>query len=352
MSGVEHYFSPKHGQTCRAPAVLLAILVLTVLTDVHNAGPNLAVLKAEGALATVINRFPFTPGNLRSLLVKLVSFFSGDRPRIGFLHDEETFAFDELDPSLPTDMKSLLPLLPELTTRFASLPDGARPVTNPTPRAPIPDPEKVICIGLNYADHAAESGAELPPEPVVFNKFPTTIRAHGENIELPPVSDSVDYEAELVVVIGTEGKNVSEKEALNYVAGYACGHDVSARDWQKGTPAGQWLCGKSFDSFAPVGPALVTSDEIVDPHNLQIKFRLNGEELQNSNTKQLIFNVNQLIAHVSQVCTLKPGDLLFTGTPPGVGAARKPPIFLKPGDVAEVEVERLGVLRNPVVAAS
>lgn len=282
--------------------------------------------------------------------MKVVSFRSGDRHRIGVLHEDQTYALDDLDSSLPQDMNQLIPLLPELSDRFADLPSHASPVADVVLRPPVPAPEKIICIGLNYADHAAESNSEIPSEPVVFNKFPTALRAHGENIELPPHSDSVDYEAELVVVIGRGGKNIPEANALDHVAGYTCGHDVSARDWQKYKPQGQWLCGKSFDSFAPLGPALVTADEIPDPHNLNIKMRLNGEEMQNSNTRQFIFNINQLIAYLSQVCTLKPGDLLFTGTPPGVGAARKPPVFLKPGDVAEVEIEGLGVLRNPVVA--
>lgn len=282
--------------------------------------------------------------------MKVVSFRSGDRHRIGVLHEDQTYALDDLDSSLPQDMNQLIPLLPELSDRFADLPSHASPVADVVLRPPVPAPEKIICIGLNYADHAAESNSEIPSEPVVFNKFPTALRAHGENIELPPHSDSVDYEAELVVVIGRGGKNIPEANALDHVAGYTCGHDVSARDWQKYKPQGQWLCGKSFDSFAPLGPALVTADEIPDPHHLNIKMRLNGEEMQNSNTRQFIFNINQLIAYLSQVCTLKPGDLLFTGTPPGVGAARKPPVFLKPGDVAEVEIEGLGVLRNPVVA--
>ncbi len=282
--------------------------------------------------------------------MKLVSFLSNNQARVGLLHDGKTYALDELDASLPTDMKSLLPRVSELPG--LNVPGDAKPVADPVALPPIPDPEKIICIGLNYADHAAESGAEIPSEPVVFNKFPTALRADGENIELPPQSDKVDYEAELVVVIGKEGKNISEADALQYVAGYMCGHDVSARDWQKYKPAGQWLCGKSFDSFAPTGPVMVTADEIPDPHNLRIIMRLNGQEMQNSTTQQLIFNVNQLIAYLSQVCTLRPGDLIFTGTPPGVGGARKPPIYMKPGDVAEVEIEGLGVLSNPVVAAS
>ena len=165
---------------------------------------------------------------------------------------------------------------------------------------------------------------------------------------LPKVAHEVDYEAELVVVIGKQGKNISKENAFSHVAGYTCGNDVSARDWQKGRPGGQWLLGKTPDTFAPTGPYLVTADE-VDSNNIRIGLRLNGETLQNSSTKELIFKVNEVIAHVSQLITLHPGDLIFTGTPPGVGAARTPPIFLKPGDRMEVEIEDVGVLVNPVV---
>jgi len=162
----------------------------------------------------------------------------------------------------------------------------------------------------------------------------------------------VDYEAELVVVMGRGGRRIAESEAMSHVAGYLCSNDVSARDWQKGKPAGQWLLGKSFESFAPIGPWLVTADEVPDPGNLRIRLRLNGRLMQDSNTSQLIFPIPRLIAYVSEVCTLEPGDLLFTGTPAGVGMARKPPVYLKPGDVVEVEIDRLGVLRNPVIADS
>jgi 2-keto-4-pentenoate hydratase/2-oxohepta-3-ene-1,7-dioic acid hydratase in catechol pathway len=213
---------------------------------------------------------------------------------------------------------------------------------------PVPDPQKIICVGLNYEDHAKESGAKVGDEPVIFNKFPTALRAHGEAIRLPAVGANVDYEAELVAVIGIGGKNISRQAALDHVAGYACGHDVSGRDWQQGKPGGQWLLGKSFDSFAPLGPELVTADEVGDPLSLDIQLRLNGEVMQDSNTNQLIFSVEFLVSYISQVCTLLPGDLIYTGTPPGVGAARKPPVFLKEGDVVEVEIERIGVLRNPV----
>src|SRR6185436_4167406 len=198
---------------------------------------------------------------------------------------------------------------------------------------------------LNYADHAAESGQPIPPEPVVFCKFPTAVAAHGEDIRLPRISDKVDYEAELVVIIGRGGRFIPRDKALEHVAGYACGHDVSARDWQLQKPGGQWLLGKTFDGFAPFGPELVTPDEVGDPGKLRIQLRLNGETLQNSTTEQLIFNVPQLVAYISQVCTLVPGDVIFTGTPPGVGAARKPPVFLKSGDTVEVEIENLGTLR-------
>jgi 2-keto-4-pentenoate hydratase/2-oxohepta-3-ene-1,7-dioic acid hydratase in catechol pathway len=216
--------------------------------------------------------------------------------------------------------------------------------------APVPDPAKVICIGLNYRDHAAESGKAIPTEPVVFSKFSTALIGPEAPIRLPAVATQVDYEAELVVVLGRRGKNIPESDAGGYVAGYACGHDVSARDWQIGRSGGQWLLGKTPDTFAPLGPWLVTADDVPDPHNLGIRLRLNGETMQDSSSRELIFRVERLVSHISQLVTLEPGDLIYTGTPPGVGMARKPPVFLKPGDVVEVEIDGLGVLRNPVEA--
>jgi 2-keto-4-pentenoate hydratase/2-oxohepta-3-ene-1,7-dioic acid hydratase in catechol pathway len=201
---------------------------------------------------------------------------------------------------------------------------------------------------LNYADHAAESGAPIPEEPVIFNKFATSVGAHEDPIVLPRVSSQVDYEAELVVVIGQGGRHIAEGDALRHVAGYCCGHDVSARDWQLGKPGKQWLLGKTFDTFAPFGPHLVTADEVGDPGNLAIELRLNGQVMQSSSTRQLIFSVPKLVSYISDVCTLEPGDVLFTGTPPGVGMARKPPVFLQAGDVVEVEIEKVGTLRNRV----
>ena len=164
------------------------------------------------------------------------------------------------------------------------------------------------------------------------------------------MSQEVDFEAELVAVIGRGGKHIPKGQAMAHVGGYTVGHDVSARDWQLNKPAKQWMAGKTFDTFAPTGPVLVSADEIPDPHNLGIRLRLNGQTMQDSNTKQLIFGIDELIAYLSQIITLEPGDLIFTGTPPGVGMARKPPVWLKPGDVIEVEIEHLGVLRNSVVA--
>jgi 2-keto-4-pentenoate hydratase/2-oxohepta-3-ene-1,7-dioic acid hydratase in catechol pathway len=215
--------------------------------------------------------------------------------------------------------------------------------------APVIDPQKIVCIGLNYRDHAAESGAPIPAEPVLFSKFSTALIGHGEPIVLPPVSKEVDYEAELVLVVGRKGRSLKPAAALEYLAGYTIGHDVSARDWQLKKDGRQWLAGKTFDTFAPAGPWLVTAEEVPDPHALDIRLRLNGATMQESNTGQMIFRAADLLAYISQVVTLMPGDLVFTGTPSGVGFTRKPPVFLKGGDVVEVEIAGLGVLRNPVV---
>ncbi len=256
------------------------------------------------------------------------------------------------DPSLPNCPKALLGLPDGLTRAAAALQKGqaAGQFVEGRLLSPIPLPGKVICIGLNYRDHAEESGQPIPTEPVCFSKFSSAVTGPDAPIILPKVAHKVDYEAELVVVIGKRGKNIPREKAMEHVAGYTVGHDVSARDWQIGRPGGQWLLGKTPDTFAPMGPHLVTRDEIADPHQLQIQLRLNGETLQNSSTKELIFRVDELVAHLSQLITLEPGDVIFTGTPPGVGAARKPPIFMKAGDVAEVEIAGLGILTNPVVA--
>jgi 2-keto-4-pentenoate hydratase/2-oxohepta-3-ene-1,7-dioic acid hydratase in catechol pathway len=213
--------------------------------------------------------------------------------------------------------------------------------------APVPRPGKLICIGLNYRDHAAESKMPIPESPVIFSKFSTCVIGPGEPVVIPPTSTQVDYEAELAVVIGRRAKNVSATRAMDHVLGYTAFNDVSARDFQ--FKDGQWQRGKSCDTFAPMGQAIVTTDTITDPHKLSIKLVLNGQTMQDSNTDQLIFGVPELIEFLSQSITLEPGDVIATGTPPGVGFARNPPVFLKPGDDMEVLIEGIGGLGSPVV---
>jgi 2-keto-4-pentenoate hydratase/2-oxohepta-3-ene-1,7-dioic acid hydratase in catechol pathway len=215
-------------------------------------------------------------------------------------------------------------------------------------RAPIPRPPKVICVGLNYRDHAEETGLKIPEVPTIFAKFPTAIIGPRQPIILPRNSSKPDYEAEFAVVIGKGGRHIPEDRWEQHVFGYTCFNDVSARDFQMATS--QWMIGKTFDTFAPVGPAIVTTDEIPDPHNLDISLALNGEVMQHSNTRNLIFTIPRLIAHLSSVFTLEPGDIIATGTPSGVGFARTPPRYLKPGDEVVVRIEGLPELVNPCVA--
>lgn len=210
----------------------------------------------------------------------------------------------------------------------------------------ISRPGKIVCVGLNYLDHAQEGGMELPKAPLLFAKWPNTLIGEGETIVLPPESKEVDYEAELGVVIGTTAKRVSEADALDHVEGYICLNDVSARDMQFGD--GQWTRGKSLDTFCPVGPRLVPREEIADPQQLGIRCILNGETMQDSSTSQMIFSVAEIIAYVSQVITLEPGDLIATGTPAGVGVFKDPKVLLKDGDEVSIEIDGLGTLTNPV----
>ena len=256
------------------------------------------------------------------------------------------------DPGLAQTLAGILAASGGLERARAAMSKGlsAGRFVSGTLLAPIPRPAKVLCIGLNYRDHARETNATIPTEPIVFSKFATAVIGPGSPIVLPRVSQKVDYEAELVVVMGRGGKNIPAAEAGSYVAGYMNGNDVSARDWQLEKPGKQWLLGKSPDTFAPTGPYLVTADEVADPRHLPIRLRLNGQIMQDSSTAELIFSVEQLIEHISKLVTLEPGDLIFTGTPPGVGMARNPPVFLKPGDRVEVEIGDLGTLSNPVQA--
>jgi 2-keto-4-pentenoate hydratase/2-oxohepta-3-ene-1,7-dioic acid hydratase in catechol pathway len=246
----------------------------------------------------------------------------------------EVIAFVQEQVNAQTSKKSLPPwLLPEIEVKLT---------------APIPNPQKVVAIGQNYRDHCAEQGVPIPERPIIFAKFPTAINGPDEPITWnPDLTQQVDYEAELAVVIGKRAKNVSQEDAFEYIAGYMNGNDISARDLQFGDK--QWVRGKSLDTFCPIGPYLVTKDEIPDPHHLAIRATLNSTVMQNSNTSNLIFGVPYLIEFITKAITLLPGDILLTGTPPGVGVFRKPPVLLKPGDTITIAVEGLGTLTNPVV---
>lgn len=215
--------------------------------------------------------------------------------------------------------------------------------------APLPRPGKILCLGLNYRDHVAEAGQQIPEIPVIFTKAPGCVIGPGDPILLPKVSDQVDYEIEFAFVMGRRAKDVPDARALEYVAGYTIFHDVSARDYQLSTS--QWYIGKTFDTFGPMGPYLVTRDEVPDPHALDLELRLNGRIMQSSNTRNLVFGVARLVAYLSSVMTLEPGDVIATGTPGGVGIYLKPPRYLQPGDVCALAIEKLGVLENPVAAA-
>jgi len=285
--------------------------------------------------------------------MRLATLNTAHGPRPAVLVGERYVDLVATDARFPTSMRLLLadPALLGAARDVAGRPNAVSvPAASARLHAPVHDPQKIVCVGLNYRDHAVESRMPIPKEPVLFSKFPSALIGHGEPVVVPEVSTKVDYEAELVFVIGKRGRRIPEGAAMDHVAGYTIGHDVSARDWQLEKDGKQWMVGKTFDTFAPVGPALVTRDEVPDPHKLGIQLRLNGKTMQSSNTEQMIFSVAQLVSYLSTVFTLEPGDLVFTGTPPGIGHALEPPVYLTGGEVTEVEIEMLGTLRNPVVA--
>ncbi|HVF01420.1 MAG TPA: fumarylacetoacetate hydrolase family protein [Rubrobacteraceae bacterium] len=274
--------------------------------------------------------------------MRLVSYSTdGGTPHVGYIEDGEIYALGGA---------STMEYIEQ--GRSASRQPGGEtiPLEKARLHAPIGHPSKVIGIGLNYADHAQETGAEAPEKPIVFAKYPNTIAGPGEAIRIPSITEQVDYEAELAVVIGSPAKNVSESEALKYVFGYTNCNDVSSRDLQF-SEGGQWTRSKSIDTFAPIGPYIATRDEVPDPQNLSIRCVLNGETMQNGTTSNMIFPVAKLIAFLSTGMTLMPGDLILTGTPAGVGFARDPKVFLKAGDEVTIEIEGLGSLSNPVETA-
>jgi len=223
-----------------------------------------------------------------------------------------------------------------------------RPLAEMRLLAPVPRPGKIVCVGLNYRDHAKETGAAIPDEPVLFSKFANSVVGPGADVVVPPRAGNIDYEAELAVVIGRRASRVAAADALGHVAGYACANDVSARSLQ--FLSGQWLLGKAIDTFLPLGPFLVTADEVPDPQALGIRCLVNDELRQDSNTGEMVFGVAELIAYASRTITLEPGDLLVTGTPGGVGMATDPPRYLRDGDRMRVEIDGLGQLDNTVRA--
>jgi acylpyruvate hydrolase len=287
----------------------------------------------------------------------LVTFTHDGNTRIGVLDgqagEETVVDLRRIDPSLPTAMIAFLKdgglQQAELRSAIASAgPEARLDATAVKIEAPIPEPGKTICVGLNYRDHVHELGLDIPEIPTIFAKFPNTVIGPHDPICVPPVTKEVDWEGELAFVIGRRARNVSETEANAFIAGYTCLNDVSARDFQMRTS--QWLMGKTFDTFAPMGPALVTADEIADPHDLDIRTLLNGEVVQASNTSNLIFSVPYLVAYLSRVMTLEPGDVISTGTPSGIGMTRQPQRFLQAGDVVRVQIENIGELANRVEA--
>ena len=283
--------------------------------------------------------------------MKLCTFTHGGNTRIGVVVGELVIDLPAVSPGLPQDMLAFLAAGDEAmaAAREAQTnPEVAFPVADVTLEAPVPLPGKILAIGLNYADHIAETGAEAPKVQMWFNKQRNAANRPYGTINKPAVSDMVDYEGELAFVIGKRAKHIPAERAHEVIAGYCCGDDVSVRDWQRAAPTMQ--IGKSFDTHAPFGPWIVTPDEVGDPHNLGIRTTVNDEVRQNSNTRHLVFNCFEQIAHLTKVFPLDPGDVIFTGTPSGVAAAMQPPRWLKLGDEVRVEIENVGYIEHTVVA--
>ena len=283
--------------------------------------------------------------------MKLATFSHGGRERIGVVVGELVIDLSAAAPELPTDMTAFLAAGDAAMARARACQtdtDHALGINEVELRAPVPRPGKILAIGLNYRDHIEETGMEAPKTQVWFNKQVTAVNPPYAPIAKPAVSDALDYEAELVYVVGKRAKHVPKERAGEVIAGFCCGNDVSVRDWQRAAPTMQ--IGKSFDTHAPFGPWLVTPDEVGDAHTLDLRCFVNGEKRQESNTKHLVFDCFDQIAHLTQACTLLPGDVIFTGTPSGVAAAMRPPPWLKAGDTVRVEIDGLGHIESEVVA--
>jgi 2-keto-4-pentenoate hydratase/2-oxohepta-3-ene-1,7-dioic acid hydratase in catechol pathway len=290
--------------------------------------------------------------------MRFVSYRKGRELRLGILRGEHMLDLLELaqaagrPASFLSGMSQLLEVGEEALEFVHNLAEDSRGSVEGQALAtlrlgpPVPHPQKIIAVGLNYRDHSEEAGFKLPEYPLLFAKFPNSITGPYDPIVSPVEDVQIDSEAELAVVIGRQGKAITEAAAFDYVAGYMALNDVSARKWQFADK--QWTRGKSLDTFCPTGPWLITRDEVPEPHKLRVTGRVNGEVFQDSTTEKLIFGIPRLVSFISEAITLEPGDIIATGTPSGVGVFRKPPVFLKAGDVAEVEIEKVGTLRNPV----
>ncbi|XP_069475205.1 oxaloacetate tautomerase fahd2, mitochondrial isoform X2 [Ambystoma mexicanum] len=293
---------------------------------------------------------------LPSASMRLVQFQSPNSggPRIGIEEKDggDIIDLNAFDSSLPRNMRAFLEEGGTALEAAKRALDSRQHIVSRSLvhlLSPITGPDKVICVGMNYVDHCLEQNVAIPKEPIIFSKFPSSIVGPSDEIVLPKESQEVDWEVELAFVIGKKGKNIKEEHAMEHVAGFTVAHDVSDRDWQMKRNGKQWLLGKTFDTFCPLGPALITRDALSDPHNLGIRCRVNGELVQNSNTNQMIFKTEALVSWVSRFVTLFPGDVFLTGTPPGVGVFRKPPVFLKAGDTVQCEIDQLGEICNKVV---
>ncbi|WP_445371949.1 fumarylacetoacetate hydrolase family protein [Methylomonas sp. HW2-6] len=280
--------------------------------------------------------------------MKLATFLDNGVRKIGAVVGDAVVAAGA---EAPNDMLAFLAAGDSARQALQALIDADAPriaLTDVTLLAPIPRPGKLLGVGLNYADHIGETGLEKPEYPTFFTKQSTCVIGPGAAIHIPPISDKVDYEGELAIVIGQRCKKVPAERAVEVIAGYTICNDVTVRDWQARTPT--WTLGKSFDTHGPLGPWLITADEIADPHNLSLKTWVDGELRQNANTGEMIFNCYELIAYLSQVMTLEPGDVISTGTPAGVGVKMKPRGYLKPGQTVRIQIEGIGDLINPVIA--
>lgn len=283
--------------------------------------------------------------------MKLVTFTQSGSTRIGVLDNDAIVDLSIAAPALPTEMLAFLEAgnaALEIAKQAAGNTPARLALSDVKLEAPILRPPKILAVGLNYKDHIAETGRDTPKFPMIFNKQSTAVTGPTDVIHLPRVSDKLDYEGELAVVIGRRCRHVPKNRAAEVIVGYTIAHDVSVRDWQRRVPT--FTMGKSFDTHCPLGPCIVTADEIGDPHGLELQTWVNGETRQHSNTRELLFDCFDLVEHLSTAFTLEPGDIISTGTPGGVGAAMKPPQFLKAGDVVKISIAKIGTIENQVIA--